>query len=367
MRILLTTPYTLWPESSGGARRTLGVARALAALGHDVSLLCCGEPPPPKVLGTIGRACGYLGGGRIGHFFNPRFARALEAALQQGQDMVLAAFPYQAQMLVRACRRHRIALVYDAHNFEAERFANMGNPLVAGLVGVAERHLARYAQAVLAVSDAEQLALQARYHCTVEVLRNGVDADTFVPAAPDQDLVDRLGLRGRRVALFCGSFDYRPNREALARLFEIDWPIRLPGMADTHLLLVGRDLPDDCRGRRGVVVTGEVDDVVPYLRLAHLVLAPLSSGGGTRLKIIEALACGQQVLSTPFGAAGLSGVPIPGLSLCEQALFPQQLRSRLELPIEPGSNDAGHHWARSLSWQTLVAGVDWLRLAGASH
>lgn len=367
MRILLTTPYTLSPESSGGARRTLGVARALAALGHDVSLLCSGEPPPPTALGAIGRACGYPGGGRIGHFFNPRFARALEAALQQGQDMVLAAFPYQAQMLVRACQRHRVALVYDAHNCEAERFASMGNPLVSGLVGVAERHLSRCAQAVLAVSVDDRRALQARYHCPVELLPNGVDVDAFTPAVPDQDLIDRLGLRGRRVALFCGSFDYRPNREALARLFETDWPIRLPGMADTYLLLVGRDLPDDCRGRQGVVAAGEVDDVVPYLRLAHLVLAPLSSGGGTRLKIIEALACGQQVLSTRFGAAGLSAHPIPGMSLCEQALFPQQLRTKLEVPIEPGGNDAGHRWARSLSWQTLVAAVDWLHLAGSSR
>ena len=62
---------------------------------------------------------------------------------------------------------------------------------------------------------------------------------------------------------------------------------------------------------------GEVADVVPYINLANIVLSPLEIGGGTRLKIIEALACGQAVLSTRFGALGLELTGVGGLHCCD--------------------------------------------------
>jgi hypothetical protein len=94
-----------------------------------------------------------------------------------------------------------------------------------------------------------------------------------------------------------------------------------------------------------------------------LVLAPLTSGGGTRLKIIEALACGQHVLSTSFGAAGLSSQPVPGLQLCELAEFPAQLQHRLQGRLQPGSNTAGRRWATGMSWRSLVSNINWHAIA----
>lgn len=364
MRILITTPYRISPETSGGVRRTLGIARALASSGHSVSLLSCDSSVPPDPAYPTLCSLTYRSGGRIGHFVNRHFSRALDCALAKGQDLVIASFPYQARDLVRHCGRRNIPLVYDAHNVESVRFAATGNPIVARLVGLAERHLSLHADAILAVSADDQREFRRRYGRPSLLLPNGVDVDTFSPGKPDQKLLRELGLHGKRIAIYCGSFDYRPNVHALQHLLRQAWPLHTPELPDTHLLVVGRQPPQFAVGRSGVVVAGEVPDLVPYLRLANLALAPLSSGGGTRLKIIEALACGQQVLSTRFGAAGLSTESVPGLHLCELEEFDRCLAQLLAGDVEPGANLAGREWAQALDWQHTVKSIDWSHLAG---
>lgn len=359
MRLLLSSPYPLWPESSGGTRRTLGLARALASLGHHITLLGCGSVPPEDALGKSIRGLAYPDRGRFGHFLNRGFVECLDRQLEIGHDLVIAGFPYQALGLVKTCAKHQIPLIYDAHNLEAERFASTSHRLVALLVGLAERHLVRHAQSVLAVSALDQKAFLARYQRQPILLSNGVDCDDFTPGPADPSLLEELGLGKNRVALFFGSFDYRPNIEALDHLLSLEWPIETAGQPATHLLVVGRQPPTHVHNRPGVVVTGEVGDVVPYLRLANLVLAPLISGGGTRLKIIEALACAQQVLATPFGAMGLASEEIPGLHLIDSSAFSRRLRELLHTPLPPGSNEAGRHWALGKSWNKTVATIDW--------
>jgi len=359
LRLLLSSPNALWPESSGGTRRTLGLARALATLGHQITLLGCGVVPPAGALGDSIRCLAFPDRGRFGHFWNSGFVECLDRQLEIGRDLVIAAFPYQALGLVKTCAKHQTPLIYDAHNLEAERFAGTGHRLIALLVSLAERHLVRHAQAVLAVSELDQQAFLARYRRRPTVLSNGVDCDEFTPGPADPSLLGELGLGGNRVALFFGSFDYRPNIEALNHLLSIQWPVEAPGQPATHLLVVGRQPPAHVHNRPGVVVTGEVGDVVPYLRLANLVLAPLSSGGGTRLKIIEALACAQQVLATPFGAAGLASEQVPGLHLSDLSAFSRRLQELLHTPLPPGCNDAGRHWALGKSWNKAVATIDW--------
>jgi glycosyltransferase involved in cell wall biosynthesis len=219
--------------------------------------------------------------------------------------------------------------------------------------------LVRHARALLAVSPEDQLAFRAIYRRAAVLLPNGVDTRVFAPGRADGDLRRGLHLGDGRVALYCGSFDYGPNREALAHLLRLDWPLRTPGRADTHLVVVGRRPPRQAKSRLGVHVAGEVEDVVPYLRLAHLVLAPLTRGGGTRLKIIEALACGQEVLSTRFGAAGICGDGVAGLHLCEPQEFDTRLRALLDSPIAPGGNAEGREWALGMDWHSLVGVISW--------
>jgi glycosyltransferase involved in cell wall biosynthesis len=108
--------------------------------------------------------------------------------------------------------------------------------------------------------------------------------------------------------IFVASFGYVPNVDAALWFARTVWPwlrIRRPQL---KLLLVGRDPPAsivDLRRRPGVTVTGSVPDLAPLYAQASLALVPLRAGGGTRIKLLEALAHGVPVVATRIGAAGI--------------------------------------------------------------
>ncbi len=136
------------------------------------------------------------------------------------------------------------------------------------------------------------------------VVPNGVDLDYFQPrpeAAP----------RDPSMVLFFGAIDYYPNTEALLYYFRDILPRLKAARRDVQTWVVGRRPPDVILARRGpgIEITGEVEDLRPYLERASVVIAPLRIGGGTRLKILEAMAMGKAVVSTSLGAEGLDVVP----------------------------------------------------------
>src|SRR4051812_41704682 len=99
-----------------------------------------------------------------------------------------------------------------------------------------------------------------------------------------------------------------PNGNAASFLIREVLPRVRQVRPDARLLIVGRNPPADVAAyheRAGVVVTGGVPDVVPYFRDARCLVVPLESGGGTRLKILEAFAAGLPVVSTPVGVEGI--------------------------------------------------------------
>jgi len=359
VRILITTPHCLWPESRGAARRTLGIAYALAGHGHSVELLTPDRHSHNFSAFSDLSYSSYRSLGSAGHFWNPFFFRSLTRALEGGKDIAIAEFPYQSYPLTRLCSRFNVPLVYDAHNCEADRMRKLRGRAVGVLVGRSEAQMVSACQAVLCVSRSDQEMFISRYSHRPMLLPNGVDTRYFTPGLPDEELLARLGLTGKRVALYFGTFDYPPNRQALKRLLSLEWPRRQSGLPDTHLLIVGRNSTECTPTREGVIATGEVDDIAQYIRLANIVLVPLTEGGGTRLKIIEALACGQIVLSTPFGAMGLDNVQDKGVFCCEWNDFDTALNTLLGRPLKPGSNQGGRGWAENMDWLHLTANIDW--------
>jgi polysaccharide biosynthesis protein PslH len=134
---------------------------------------------------------------------------------------------------------------------------------------------------------------------SVAVVPNGVDLQYFAPDGSDVD---------SQTVVFNGVLNYRPNLDAALHLVNDIWPLVLSQCPDAKLAIVGRAGGVDVSSLRGpgVEVTGEVPDVRTYLRKAAVVAVPIRMGGGTRLKVVEALALGKPIVSTTLGAEGIA-------------------------------------------------------------
>jgi glycosyltransferase involved in cell wall biosynthesis len=113
---------------------------------------------------------------------------------------------------------------------------------------------------------------------------------------------------GSPLVLFIGSLGWSPNAAAARYLVHDVFPQLRSKVADARLRIIGRDAPPDVSALscHGVDVLTDVPDVRPHLAEAHVIAVPLESGGGSRLKILEAFAAGVPVVSTPVGCEGLA-------------------------------------------------------------
>ena len=169
-----------------------------------------------------------------------------------------------------------------------------------------EAMVCRLANRVVAVSEADKAALQRLVPgLEVTVVPNGVDVDyyTFADIQPSP--------LPPRSLVFTGKMDFRPNVDAVLWFCKEVLPLVRRQMPDVRFYIVGQSphrrvlrLADD----PAVTVTGYVDDVRSYIGGACVYVVPLRIGGGTRLKVLEAMAMSRPIVSTSLGCEGFEGL-----------------------------------------------------------
>lgn len=163
------------------------------------------------------------------------------------------------------------------------------------------RYLARLLltfRACTVVSEQERRILRrtAPRGLTIEVIPNCVDLDSYAPyhRAPEPNTM-----------IFTGSFNFAPNYDAMLWFLARVYPLVQSRVPSASLIITGEHGGRPLPPTRNVNLTGYVDDVRPYVANACLSLAPIHQGGGTRVKILEAMALRTAVVATSKGAEGL--------------------------------------------------------------
>jgi glycosyltransferase involved in cell wall biosynthesis len=184
----------------------------------------------------------------------------------------------------------------------------------------------------------------------VAVIENGVDVDYFHPLDTPA---------GTRKLVFTGSMDWRPNQDACLFFVHEIMPILRKSVPDLEVYFVGRNPPPRLTSLSravGVHVTGSVDDVRPYIAEAAAVIVPLRIGGGSRLKILEAMAMKKAVISTTVGAEGLEVTDNKDILIADQ---PEEfadsiIRCLKDLGLRKSVAEAGHQLVHSkYRWEII--------------
>lgn len=233
-----------------------------------------------------------------------------------------------------------VKVIIDKHNIEFELLERLSlnetrwfrkwyNGREYRFVKPVEIKQCRDADAVAVTSERERLLLKSLLpHNVIEVVPNGVDIEYFHGSDAEQEVDGRI--------IFTGAMDYYPNAEAALFFAQKCWPLIRARMPGATWQIVGKNPRPDVQKLAelpGIIVTGSVADVRPSFAEAGVAIVPLLLGGGTRLKILEAMAMRKAVVSTSLGCEGLSAVPGKHLIVADQPeVFAQAVIELLKNP-----------------------------------
>jgi glycosyltransferase involved in cell wall biosynthesis len=394
MKILFVTPFLPSPPRFGGQRRLDGLARELSRK-HEVSIvsfnridpftdlslaatrayckevISLAEPDPEGTrqkrelqLRSLASTKSYE------HLYFTRrvdFQVALDDALAKGRyDVVQVEFMQMAAFEYRRVGPRPPVFVLDEHNVEYDllkRTAGASKEPARLLYNALNwRKLAREERAAWKRFDgiaftSERDVEFAKRECPdarTAVVPNGVDIDAFSPSTSPVE---------PGTMLFFGAINYFPNEDGVVHFVDDILPLVQSTHPSSRFMVLGPGArePVLSRARAGVDILGMVDDVGPYIERAEVIVVPLRVGGGTRLKIVEALAKGKAVISTSIGAEGLDVTHDKDILLADtKEDFARQIGRVLGDPdLRARLGKAGRELAeRRYAWRTIASGLE---------
>ncbi len=333
MRILFLTPELPYPADSGATIKTASILEYLRPR-HDVRVLCfqrraltqeqarwCAEISSAETVS--------LNRGRTPLNLVHSYLRGIPLSIERNRSERMAALVSQrlrddsydavfvdgwlmAQYLPRGFGGLTVLHEHNAEHVMWRRQAEReGNPLLSALIRLEYRRVRSYEASILsrfdivfAVSDADRQAL----------IELGAEPERLrvLPNLPDPTLLERPALSfaaAGSVILYFGTLSWPPNVEGLQNFLSSVFPLLRQRVPEARFVVAGKGAPAWlerlARRTAGVEFVGPVEDAEPLYRRARVFIEASRSGGGTRLKVLNALARGLPVVASPEGAEGL--------------------------------------------------------------
>ena len=359
MRILFLSRWFPYPPNNGSKLRIFNLLRGLAQ-HHQVTLLTFADQPDVnpaapelKAVCQTVRVVPWQGfnphswRARLGFLsktprsvidtFSPAMAaeisnlltaEPIEAVIASQIDM--AVYSRYFRHLPALFEEVEVGVIYEAYAHADSRWSRVRNGLTWAKYQRYLSTLLQDFQACTVVSGRERqiLAQIVAGYPAIEIVPNGVDLASYN--------IDDFEPEPKSL-IFTGSLTYYPNYEAVNWFLEKVYPELQAKIPDLRLTVTGDHAGRSLLAARGVTLTGFVDDVRPLVGQSWASVVPLHTGGGTRLKILEAMALRTPVISTSKGAEGLDVQPDVHLLIADtpKSFIRQVIRLMQEPELRP--------------------------------
>ena len=350
MKILQVTNKVPYPVKDGGAIACMNLARGFSLLGHDVTILAMNTVKHHITLTEIPESVKELAEFKLVNvpakispvsallnllfsrkpynatrFISNDFSIELKKVLQENEFDVIQLEGLYVCPYIPVIREHSKALViYRAHNIEHEiwsRTAVMAHGLEKWYLKDLSRRIKHFEVQILNKYDL-LVPITGRDGAILNKLGNkkpmhvsqtGIDSSVLIPNSKNL----------KHPTLFhIGSLEWSPNQEGLIWFFENCWDAIREKYPDLQFFIAGRNAPpwfQKMINLPNVVFKGEVVDAYEFMNSKSIMVVPLFSGSGMRIKIIEGMALGKPIVTTSVGTEGISTTSGVNIVITEDA------------------------------------------------
>lgn len=320
MNILVVSPFGIFPTYSGFANRVYNLTKQLSDK-HKVTLVYVdfdknrietihSDYLPNVVKYNIKASKRWM------QLFHPALIlKGIKIIKDEKIDLIIAESIWAGLHAIILHILTQLPYYFNEQNAEYIRWKRMGEKY-SRVLKIYEKYCCKFAKKVFCVSERDR---QLIHELGIDIdkiitIPNGVDTVKFKP-----DIKKKYAIRNELnlgietpIILFAGHLSYTPNFQAVQIIRDILLDKTLNRIPDGKFLIVGSNPPVQY-SHEAIVFTGIVEKIEDYINASDVVIAPLISGGGTKLKIIEAIACGKTVVTTSIGAEGLVGEEMKAL------------------------------------------------------
>lgn len=335
MKILQLANKFPYPAKDGGSIATLSMSRTFAALGNETSILAMNTSkhyfpledlpqslsssiefqatPVNTSINPVKLTCNFFFSRQpynASRFVSAAFEDQLRSLLQaQVFDVIQLEGLYLAPYVPVIRANSRAVIAMRAHNVEHEIWQRTAlqckglkkiylQNLARRIKSMESSYLNAYDVMVPITSRDADIFVDMGCKLPVHVTPTGIGTDTLIP---DREKIEFPSI------FHIGALDWAPNQEGLFWFLDRIWPQLHKANPETKFYIAGRNAPEKIRkiNQANVVFLGEVDDAYQFMNSKAIMVVPLLSGSGMRIKIIEGMALGKTIVSTTLGAEGI--------------------------------------------------------------